>query len=180
MKHLKFSKDIKIDRDIDNYPYISARQVFGAFKKSNEGVLILNDLIRKQLYICPICKCSLQNKEIEIDHIIPITLIPSWKTYMVTNGNNLMVLCKVCNKQKSSKVNGSYYYLFHREQLCYGPYYSKDIYKEYSKTIKALVKNKYSISEIQQRWNRDMILINRPINQVVEERLIMEVDIIDG
>lgn len=182
MRHLKFNKDIRIDNneDINKSPYISARQVFGAFKRSNEGVLIVNDLIRKQLYMCPMCKCSLYSQSYEIDHIIPIILIPSWKAHMVTSACNLMVLCKTCNKQKSSKVKGNYYYMFHREQVCYGSYFSEDIYKEYSKTIKALTSNKCKDLELQQRWNRDIIILNRPINQVIDERLILEVDIIDG
>lgn len=179
MKHLIFKKDVgRTDEEVEEVETISARQIFGAFRKSNEGCLILNKLIRKQLYICPFCKVPLSNRNYDIDHIIPIVLIPSWKSYLVTSETNLMVLCSDCNKSKSSKYEGSYKLYFHREEYSKDTFYSKDIYKDYTKLVKDLVKNKCNDKDLQQRWNRDLIILNQPINQIIDKRLILEVDII--
>ena len=180
MQHLIFKKDVgRNNKEINETENISARQVFGAFKKSNEGYLILNKLIRKQLYICPICKSSLTNKKFEIDHIIPIVLIPSWKSHLVTCEDNLMVLCSHCNKSKSSKYEGYYKLYFHRENYYENnKIYSKDIYKDYNKLIKTLIKNMCDDKDLQQRWNRDLIILNQPLNFIIEKRLILEVDIV--
>lgn len=179
MKHLKFKKDVgRISEEVEEVESVSARQIFGAFKRSNEGYLILNKLIRKQLYICPICKSLLNNKSFEIDHIIPIVLIPSWKSHLVTCETNLMVLCSHCNKHKSSKYEGHYKLFFHREEYYKDTIYSKNIYKDYTNLIKTLIKNKCDDKDLQQRWNRDLIILNQPLTQVVEKRLIVEVDIV--
>lgn len=181
MKHLKFRKDVtrldegEIDCKENN---ISARQVFSAFRKSNEGSLLVSNIARRQLYLCPICKSSLSKGKHEVDHIIPIVLIPSWKPHLVTDESNLMVLCESCNRSKSSIVSGTYRLVFHREQISMAPFYSEDIYKDYIKLIKTLSKGVYRDRSMQQRWNRDVILLNQPINKIIDERLILEVEIL--
>lgn len=181
-KHLRFSRDPKTkgEEDLSIDKFISARQVFSAFRRSNEGCLMVSGLMRRQLYLCPYCKCSLSGKSYEVDHIIPITLIPSWSPQLVTSESNLMVLCQECNKKKSSKLEGYYRLVFHREGFIKEPLWSSDIYKEYGSMVKKLVKGNYSDIGLQQMWNRDVLILNRPLSQVVDERLVVEVEVINN
>ena len=59
---------------------------------------ILIRVIRRDNSICQKCRAVLFDREIEVDHIIPISRGGT------TTESNLRVLCKKCNRKKSGKI----------------------------------------------------------------------------
>jgi 5-methylcytosine-specific restriction endonuclease McrA len=67
----------------------------------------LNKAIREQVYNkydgrCAYCGNKLDYKDMQVDHIIPISAKWINKPYLANNINNLMPSCRVCNNWKSN------------------------------------------------------------------------------
>lgn len=66
-----------------------------------------------QFYKCNACKQEFTNKEVEVDHIIPVVDpvqgFVDWNTYierMFSERDNYQVLCVTCHKKKSKLERG--------------------------------------------------------------------------
>jgi 5-methylcytosine-specific restriction endonuclease McrA len=71
------------------------------FFYSNDWRLLKNYVYSKYENICVCCG---SDKELQIDHIKPITKAPS----LALHHNNLQILCKTCNQIKSNKSNARF------------------------------------------------------------------------
>ena len=55
-------------------------------------------------YLCTTCGNSFHQKEVQVDHIVPIGKGLSWNRFieaLFCEAENLQVLCKVCHKEKT-------------------------------------------------------------------------------
>lgn len=64
--------------------------------------------VERGIYICASCKKRTRNKDIQIDHIIPVVDpevgFQDWNTYisrMFCEKDNLQAICKTCHKKKT-------------------------------------------------------------------------------
>lgn len=80
------------------------RSKFNTWKRSREAFEVSRSLIRKALYLCPICKTKLSLGEGHLFHIIPIKLLAkSNGLSLISSEDNLLYSCKSCNlKQRDS------------------------------------------------------------------------------
>lgn len=80
------------------------RSKFNTWKRSREAFEVSRSLIRKALYLCPICKAQLSLGEGHLFHIIPIKLLSEKNEIkLVISESNLLYSCKICNlKQKDN------------------------------------------------------------------------------
>lgn len=65
-----------------------------------------------QFYLCNRCKKEFTNKDVEVDHIIPVVDpkvgFVDWNTFidrMFCERDNYQVLCKPCHKKKTKEEN---------------------------------------------------------------------------
>jgi 5-methylcytosine-specific restriction endonuclease McrA len=72
-----------------------------SFFSSNDWRLLKNYIYAKYENICVCCGAD---KELQIDHIKPITKAPS----LALHHHNLQILCKTCNQIKSNKSNARF------------------------------------------------------------------------
>lgn len=79
------------------------RQIFANWKKSTEGSMVINSMIKHQLGLCPYCKASLGVKY-HIDHIMPLSKLTPDTAYLATHHSNLLAVCPTCNLKKKDKV----------------------------------------------------------------------------
>lgn len=86
------------------------RQLFGNWRRSTEGTMIIAQLLRETLYLCPRCKANLRDTGYEVDHIKPLALLNKDEYHLITNVNNLVVLCPTCNKKKGKKYSTPAYH----------------------------------------------------------------------
>jgi hypothetical protein len=81
------------------------RSKFNNWKRSREAWEISRSLIRKSLYLCPICKQPLSLGEGHLFHIIPIKLLKVHNSItLVTNELNLLYSCKSCNLRQGTNI----------------------------------------------------------------------------
>ena len=89
-----------IDEEVETkkgiYPYLLTK------KEKYLSLRSFPDSMKRSAYevqqgICPVCKQYFEIEEMEGDHITP--RVEGGKT----NGENLQMLCKECNRRKSSK-----------------------------------------------------------------------------
>ena len=82
------------------------RSRFNTWKKSREAFEISRSLIRKALYLCPICRISLSLGEGHLFHIIPIKLLSTTGNCinLVSLEDNLLYSCKTCNLKQRDKI----------------------------------------------------------------------------
>ncbi len=81
------------------------RSKFNTWKRSREAFEVSRSLIRKSLYLCPICKISLSLGEGHLFHIIPIRLLKEHNAItLVTNELNLLYSCKPCNLKQGTSI----------------------------------------------------------------------------
>lgn len=66
-----------------------------------------------QFYLCNRCKKEYTNKDVEVDHIIPVVDpkvgFVDWNTFidrMFCERSNYQVLCKPCHKKKTKEESG--------------------------------------------------------------------------
>ena len=84
----------------------SYREIFGQFKRSNAGKETKSYLYRKQLMMCPSCMKGFPINKLDIHHLIPVSKFePEDKLHLLTNINNLVLLCRSCNSKQSNKVD---------------------------------------------------------------------------
>lgn len=155
--------------------YTTPRKAFSSFKRSNEGYSLKKHLITKQCSLCIICKKVCIWEELELDHIIPLVLIPKGSEYLVTYNKNIQLICSHCNKKKGTKYSGTYRIRTSDNKKVLLEDFSEDIYKSYKGIIKELCSNKYKNKEIQQYWNRQLILLNTNLKAIKDKRLIIDV-----
>ena len=81
------------------------RSRFNTWKRSREAFEVRN-LIRKALYLCPICRISLSLGEGHLFHIIPIKLLSNTGKCisLVSLEDNLLYSCKTCNLKQRDKI----------------------------------------------------------------------------
>ncbi|MEI2419544.1 HNH endonuclease [Arthrospira platensis SPKY2] len=159
----------------ENNKLISPRVLFSSFKRSNEGYMIKSRLNRIQCNICCLCIKPFKWSELELDHIIPLVLIPSGYENLITSSNNLQLICSNCNKKKGTKYEGEYLIRNRINNEFIKEDYSKDIYKDYKSLISNLINNKYENKKIQSIWNRNLIKMNEDLKKVKQERLIFDI-----
>ena len=82
------------------------RSRFKTWKKSREAFEVSRSLIRKALYLCPICRISLSLGEGHLFHIIPIKLLSTTGNCinLVSLEDNLLYSCKTCNLKQRDKI----------------------------------------------------------------------------
>lgn len=81
------------------------RSKFNTWKRSREAFEVSRSLIRKALYLCPICKSSLSLGEGHLFHIIPIKLLSEKNEInLVISESNLLYSCKTCNLKQRDKI----------------------------------------------------------------------------
>lgn len=82
------------------------RARFNTWKKSREAFEVSRSLIRKALYLCPICKSSLSLGEGHLFHIISIKLLATTGNCinLVSLEDNLLYSCKKCNLKQRDKI----------------------------------------------------------------------------
>ena|SRR4028118_651539 len=81
------------------------RQRFNTWKRSREASEVSRSLIRKALYLCPICRNPLSLGEGHLFHIIPIKLLSQNNCMsLVSSEYNLLYSCKKCNLQQRSEI----------------------------------------------------------------------------
>lgn len=79
---------------------------FNTWKRSREAFEVSRSLIRKALYLCPICKTSLSLGEGHLFHITPIKLLSTKSNCinLVSLKDNLLYSCKKCNLKQRDKI----------------------------------------------------------------------------
>lgn len=82
------------------------RSRFNTWKRSREAFEVSRSLIRKALYLCPICRISLSLGEGHLFHIIPIKLLSTTGNCinLVSLEDNLLYSCKRCNLKQRDKI----------------------------------------------------------------------------
>lgn len=81
------------------------REKFNTWKRSREAWEVSRSLIRKALYLCPICRNSLSLGEGHLFHIIPIKLLSQNNCMsLVSSEYNLLYSCKKCNLKQRDKI----------------------------------------------------------------------------
>ena len=82
------------------------RSRFNTWKRSREAFEVSRSLIRKALYLCPICRISLSLGEGHLFHIIPIKLLSTTGNCinLVSLEDNLLYSCKKCNLKQRDKI----------------------------------------------------------------------------
>ena len=82
------------------------RSRFNTWKKSREAFEVSRSLIRRALYLCPICRISLSLGEGHLFHIIPIKLLSTTGNCinLVSLEDNLLYSCKTCNLKQRDKI----------------------------------------------------------------------------
>lgn len=92
----KLLDDDEVQRESGIYPYILTR------KAKHLNLRAFDDRMKRRIYrkqngICAICEKEFELKEMEADHITP------WSEGGKTEEANCQMLCKKCNREKSSK-----------------------------------------------------------------------------
>lgn len=78
--------------------------------KSRNDALVAARVGRNQ-YLCASCKLIFPRKEVQIDHIEPVTPITGWDsldgfvTRLKVPTTQLQIICKECHKKKSGEEN---------------------------------------------------------------------------
>lgn len=82
------------------------RSRFNTWKRSREAFEVSRSLIRKSLYLCPICKTPLSLGEGHLFHIIPIKLLATTGNCinLVSLEDNLLYSCKSCNLKQRDRI----------------------------------------------------------------------------
>ena len=82
------------------------RSRFNIWKRSREAFEVSRSLIRRALYLCPICRISLSLGEGHLFHIIPIKLLSTTGNCinLVSLEDNLLYSCKTCNLKQRDKI----------------------------------------------------------------------------
>ena len=82
------------------------RSRFNTWKRSREAFEVSRSLIRRALYLCPICRISLSLGEGHLFHIIPIKLLSTTGNCinLVSLEDNLLYSCKRCNLKQRDKI----------------------------------------------------------------------------
>lgn len=81
------------------------RSRFNTWKRSREAFEVSRSLIRKSLYLCPICKLPLSLGEGHLFHIIPIKLLSNYNCIsLASNELNLLYSCKSCNLRQGTTI----------------------------------------------------------------------------
>lgn len=74
---------------------------------SREGINPKTKRIAK-LYGCALCGGEFSQKDVQVDHIVPIGQCNTWDEFierLFCEADNLQVLCKKCHKTKTKKEN---------------------------------------------------------------------------
>ncbi len=82
---------------------------YGAVKRAAKKPYVGENKRRKVSYECNHCKQLFAEKEVQIDHIEPISTFTTWEEFerkLFCDITNLQVLCKVCHKKKSAVEAG--------------------------------------------------------------------------
>lgn len=67
--------------------------------------------ISRGIYVCNICKEQFRDKEVQVDHIIPVVSTEGFTTFdeyierMFPQIDGFQVVCKPCHKEKTSNEN---------------------------------------------------------------------------
>jgi len=136
------------------------RQIFGDFRKSLEGNILVKDLYSSQLGLCYICKCTMKVDNYDIDHIIPLSLInKDRQAHLITSSDNLRLSCSHCNRSKKSKLPAVYSIFFtnNPNKKWYGV--SLDVYKTFKEINKALYMDQLELplyKEVLDSSNKDI------------------------
>ena len=87
-------------------PKCKYRSRFNTWKRSREAFEVTRSLIRKALYLCPICKSPLSLGEGYLFHIIPIKLLSTTGNCinLVSLEDNLLYSFKKCNLKQRDKI----------------------------------------------------------------------------
>ena len=82
------------------------RSRFNTWKRSREAFEVTRNLIKKALYLCPICRLPLSLGEGHLFHIIPIKLLFTTGNCinLVSLEDNLLYSCKICNLKQRDKI----------------------------------------------------------------------------
>jgi 5-methylcytosine-specific restriction endonuclease McrA len=81
------------------------RSKFNTWKRSREAFEVSRSLIRKALYLCPICKFPISLGEGHLFHIIPIKLLSEKNEIsLVISESNLLYSCKTCNLKQRDNI----------------------------------------------------------------------------
>lgn len=93
-------------KEDNNNNHQTYRQLFGNFRKSNEGRDVKSMLYREQLFCCCSCMKSFDIHRLEMHHLKPISLLEKELDLInVTAKSNLVLLCRSCNAKQSNKVD---------------------------------------------------------------------------
>lgn len=84
----------------------SYRRKFANFKKSKQGHEVKSMLYRQQLYNCISCFTRFDIQDLDIHHLIPISILEKQNDLdKVSNIKNLVLLCRSCNCKQSNKID---------------------------------------------------------------------------
>lgn len=78
-----------------------ARNIFRTWKRSKQ-------LLHEQLYMCPSCMTPIQYNNMHVHHLYPISKITDSQYSLITDKNNLMLLCSLCNIKQSNKIDNRF------------------------------------------------------------------------
>lgn len=73
--------------------------------------VLINARVERNQYLCAQCKLIFPRKEIQIDHIEPVTPLTGWKdldtfvTRLKVSAEQMQAICKGCHKKKSGVEN---------------------------------------------------------------------------
>ena len=73
--------------------------------------VLVNARVDRNQYLCAQCKLIFPRKEIQIDHIEPVTPLTGWVdldtfvTRLKVSANQMQAICKTCHKKKSGEEN---------------------------------------------------------------------------
>lgn len=73
--------------------------------------VLINARVERNQYLCAQCKLIFPRKQIQIDHIEPVTPLTGWKdldtfvTRLKVDACKMQAICKDCHKKKSGDEN---------------------------------------------------------------------------
>lgn len=73
--------------------------------------VLINARVDRNQYLCAQCKLIFPRKEIQIDHIEPVTPLTGWVdldtfvTRLKVSATEMQAICKTCHKKKSGVEN---------------------------------------------------------------------------
>jgi 5-methylcytosine-specific restriction protein A len=91
----------KLCRNCDNQVaegrrHYCSERCMNEFVRNHLWSLVRRDVLRRDNYLCSICKTRFRKADLDVDHIIPVRM-----GGQLFEKDNLRTLCKECHKAKS-------------------------------------------------------------------------------